>query len=38
LANYRLETQSVSFSLPPGETHAIAERFSKDCRTIAARG
>jgi hypothetical protein len=38
LANYRLETQNVSFSLQPGETHAIAERFSKDCRTIAARG
>ncbi|MPR12974.1 hypothetical protein [Microvirga tunisiensis] len=35
LANYRLEPQSVKFALAPDETKTIAERFSKDCRTIA---
>jgi hypothetical protein len=35
LANYRLEPQSVKFALDPNETHAVAERFSKDCRSIA---
>lgn len=35
LANYRLEPQSVKFALIPDETKAIAERFSKDCRSIA---
>jgi hypothetical protein len=35
LANYRLEPQSVKFALDPAETNAIAERFSKDCRSIA---
>jgi hypothetical protein len=36
LANFRLEPQSVKFVLDPDETRAIAERFSKDCRSIAA--
>ncbi|WP_262027338.1 hypothetical protein [Microvirga sp. Mcv34] len=35
LANFRLEPQSVRFYLDPGETQAVVERFSKDCRTIA---
>jgi len=35
LANFRLEPRSVKFALDPGETSAIAERFSKDCRSIA---
>jgi hypothetical protein len=35
LANYRLEPRSVKFALDPGETRAVAERFSKDCRSIA---
>jgi hypothetical protein len=36
LANFRLEPQSVKFSLDPTETSAVAERFSKDCQSIAA--
>ncbi|UVF20309.1 hypothetical protein HPT29_003925 [Microvirga terrae] len=35
LANYRLEPMSVTFALVPDETKAVAERFAKDCRTIA---
>jgi len=35
LANFRLEPRNVRFALDPGETNAIAERFSKDCRSIA---
>ncbi|WP_114944001.1 hypothetical protein [Microvirga calopogonii] len=35
LANFRLEPQSVKFALDPVETHAVVERFSKDCRSIA---
>src|SRR5690349_9701642 len=35
LANFRLEPQSVKFSLDPDETQAVTERFSKDCRSIA---
>lgn len=34
LANFRLEPQSVKFALDPDETHEVAERFSKDCRSI----
>ena len=36
LANFRLEPRSVKFVLDPGETNAIADRFSKDCRSIAS--
>jgi hypothetical protein len=36
LANFRLEPQSAKFVLEPVETQAVAERFSKDCRSIAA--
>jgi hypothetical protein len=36
LANFRLEPQSVKFVLDPDETQAVSERFSKDCRSIAA--
>lgn len=35
LANYRLEPHSVKFALVPEETKVIADRFSKDCRSIA---
>lgn len=34
LANYRLEQQSVVFSLNPVETKVIVERFARDCQAI----